>query len=77
MIGRRVPCLIEQLHLAQLLDSDTAPICLPTRRLPSTSAIARVLIAKRPQLAFVIAALTDADTNAVRNRGTARESGVC
>jgi len=56
MIGRCVPCLIDQFHLAQFLDSDTAPICRRTRRLQSTAAIARVLIAKHSHLAFVIAA---------------------
>jgi hypothetical protein len=54
MVGRCVPCIFEQLHSAEFLYRNTAPIGRRAGRLQSTTTLSTVLIAQHTKLPFVI-----------------------
>ena len=56
MVGRCVPCTFEQLHSAEFLQRNTAPVCRRAGRLQSTATLPSILIAQHTNLAFVIPA---------------------
>ena len=56
MVRRRVPCAVEQLHSAEFLQRQTAPVRWRVGRLQPAAALTGILIAQHPNPAFVIPA---------------------
>ena len=56
MVGRCVPCIFEQLHSAEFLYRETAPVGCRAGRLQPTAALSCVLIAEHAKLPSVIPA---------------------
>src|ERR1017187_8883652 len=56
MVGRCVPNVFEQLHPAEFLQRNAAPVCRRPRCLQSAAALASILVAQHTSLAVVIPA---------------------
>jgi hypothetical protein len=56
MVGRGVPCIFEQLHSAEFLNRDAAPVGRRAGHLQSTATLSSVLVAQHTKLPLVIPA---------------------
>jgi len=54
MVWRGAPRTIQQLHLAEFLQREAAPVCRRTRQLEPTIALAALLVAQHPQVSPLI-----------------------
>ena len=54
MVGRRLPCSVQQFHPAELVERDAAPVIRGAHRFQATLAFSAVLIAKHPELSSLV-----------------------